>query len=574
MRRFSVLFISLAIISLSTMSSRAQRGIGAETVVLDDTHGNTLTLRYLNSPPIAGNSFFTFAPGGGSSTPGGTANGQTLWWNNTTTSWTVDNSLTNTGAAIGIGTPSPGSPLDVEHTFTQTTTQVGVNALIIINPSAPSTVRYDAIQGLADIEGSNQITGNYVEGVHGQTTVGQFSAVTQPASYIVGTVGQSSNYSTQTITEADGIYGEVDNLTTGTITTANAVTALMANTGGGTITNASGLHILSPENTATITNLYGIYINPQTTGTNNWPIFLSDGSASGSIFNIDKSGNTTAASLSVMSGNISSPTSGVGAGTDLSLKAGGSGGANAGAGAFLAGGNGNGTGNGGQSSVNGGNGTNGGNTFLHGGAGSSAGTGGSANVWAGNGGSGGVAEVVAGSATSSNNYGGNTNIQAGTGFGNGFGGSVVLTAGPGGTTGAGGGIYFQTSSNNNPSVTVMGITNTGTLQVGSANQFQVDNSGNTSTSGSLSTSSSFGMHYRQDNTGNTTVVWNSNDGVVNITGAGTTGFGIGGALVTGQIVIVINNTAAAFTTGVQNLPIGASSMWVYTGAAWNHIAPQ
>ncbi len=64
MRRISILFIVLGLISLSSASSRAQRALGAKSLVLDDGSGNTLTISYPNtSPTVAGNSTLTLSGG-------------------------------------------------------------------------------------------------------------------------------------------------------------------------------------------------------------------------------------------------------------------------------------------------------------------------------------------------------------------------------------------------------------------------------------------------------------------------------------------------------------------------------
>jgi hypothetical protein len=104
MRRFSILFIVLGLISISSVPSRAQRALGAHNFVLDDGSGNTLTLRYLNTPPVSGNSFLTFLPGSGASTPIGTANNSTLRWDAGSGTWQENLKFTATSAgAISAG---------------------------------------------------------------------------------------------------------------------------------------------------------------------------------------------------------------------------------------------------------------------------------------------------------------------------------------------------------------------------------------------------------------------------------------------------------------------------------------
>jgi hypothetical protein len=287
MRRISIIFIGLGLISFLSGPSWAQRGIAGHSFVLDDGSGNTLTLLYPNIPPVIGNSIYNFLPGGGSSIPGGTVNGQTLWWNNTTLLWTADNSLTNTGSAVGIGTSTPSWPLDLQHTFTQTTGEIASNVYMKLQPTAAMSSQNFAIEASTDIESANAVTGP-VASFLGQTTLG--AGATSAASWIIGTAGSALSANTsQAVTEADGLYGQIWNQSTGTIGTANALKVSLLN--GGTLTNASGIYVPAPFNSGTITNLYGLYMQQQTSATNIWPIFLSDGTLSGSIFDVAGSGN-------------------------------------------------------------------------------------------------------------------------------------------------------------------------------------------------------------------------------------------------------------------------------------------
>jgi hypothetical protein len=191
-------------------------------------------------------------------------------------------------------------------------------------------------------------------------------------------------------------------------------------------------------------------------------------------------------------GVLDAASSATGQGTSLSLAAGSSGGTNSGSNISLAAGNASVSGTGGTIFVNGGTGagtSRGGNIQMVAGTGA---PGGSAFLVGGTGttSNGGAVELAGGNATSAGQYGGNAFVEGGTGFGTGFGGSVTFVAGPGGTTGAGGGIYFKTSPSNATPSTVMGITNGGSVQIGSSNQFQVDNSGDITTTGTLTTGTS------------------------------------------------------------------------------------
>jgi hypothetical protein len=286
MRRYFTAVILFSVSFLSSAPIWAQRAVGAKALVLDDGSGNTLTITYPNIPPVLGNSTYMFAPGGGSSTPAGSANGQTLWWNNTSLQWIADNSLTNTGAAIGIGTSTPNYPLDIQQTFSLTSPSIASSAQVKIQPPGATNTRNIGISGVADASNANTISGQ-IEGVRGQASLGELGSSSQPVNIIAGTLGSAENNSTQTITESDGVTGQIVNYSTGTMTTANALKSAIFNQNTGTITNARALYVQSPVNAGTITNLYGLYMDQQPSG---WPIFLSDGSVSGSHFSVSAAG--------------------------------------------------------------------------------------------------------------------------------------------------------------------------------------------------------------------------------------------------------------------------------------------
>ncbi len=126
-------------------------------------------------------------------------------------------------------------------------------------------------------------------------------------------------------------------------------------------------------------------------------------------------------------------------------------------------------------------------------AGSGSTYGGDANITAGLGGTtGGNVNISAGPGLTS---GGQANLSGGSGGNTGTGGNVVIAGGVGGPTGgpAGGSILFQTTPTNTPLLTRMTMTNAGLLEIGSSNQFQVDQSGNVSTSGHIATTSTMGF---------------------------------------------------------------------------------
>lgn len=280
----------VGVVGFIVTPSLAQRHVGAHAFVIDDGNGNTLTLTYPNSPPVIGNAIYTFAPGGGTSVPSGTINGQTLWWNNSTPAWIADNFLTNTGAAIGIGTPTPGATLDIRHTTTSALGAFGVGTVLGIQPSSPSGNRYYGASIVADAANSSGITG-IIEGVRGQASMGETGTSSQPVNELAATVGSAENYSSQTVSSANGLFGQILNGSTGTISNGNALITEIFNLSSGTITNARSIYVPAANNSGTITNLYGIYMDQLTGGTNIWPIFLSDGTANGSIFDVNSAGN-------------------------------------------------------------------------------------------------------------------------------------------------------------------------------------------------------------------------------------------------------------------------------------------
>ncbi|MDP4287090.1 MAG: hypothetical protein Q8922_04055, partial [Bacteroidota bacterium] len=103
--KYLVLLVAAWILAcLVPISIYAQRSIGANSIVLDDGSGHTITLEvppglgsnytYLLPPPPAGN-----APAG--FVVEGTSTGQTMYWNGAT--WVQSNFIANTNSAMGLG---------------------------------------------------------------------------------------------------------------------------------------------------------------------------------------------------------------------------------------------------------------------------------------------------------------------------------------------------------------------------------------------------------------------------------------------------------------------------------------
>ena len=95
-------------------------------------------------------------------------------------------------------------------------------------------------------------------------------------------------------------------------------------------------------------------------------------------------------------------------------------------------------------------------------------------------GTGALVQIVGGEG----NVGGGVTINGGIGLVGG--GAVSIIGGrTGEVTGTGGAILLQTSLNETAALTRLQVTNAGLVEIGSSNQFQVDQSGNASTSGSV-----------------------------------------------------------------------------------------
>ncbi len=155
--------------------------------------------------------------------------------------------------------------------------------------------------------------------------------------------------------------------------------------------------------------------------------------------------------------------------------------------------------------------TNGGSAWVTAGqAGSASSSGGSVLIWGGggygngngSGSPGGSVTVLGGPGNAGNASGGTATlqggqasnagtgasaiVQGGNGGNTGTGGSAMIYGGAGGnTSGPGGNISFWTTPNNNSNFAqAMQITNAGSVQIGSNNQFTVDNNGHVITSNS------------------------------------------------------------------------------------------
>ncbi len=471
MRRSLVPIILLGLACISTTSSYAQRGVAGKTFILDDGSGNTLTLEYLNVPPVLGNSFYNFLPGGGAPTPAGSVNGQTLWWNNTTNLWVSNNFLTNTGSAIGIGTASPIGLLS------NTTDNNWGSDARGINPAAFTWVTNTGGHGYA---ASVTNEGSGAGGFDGLLVrVWDNHAGTNALDVSQGAVSPST-----TPTSLLTVYGNGDVNIDPTIVAAtsigNSTAATNVNITSGnkwSITNAGALTTTGAANIATTAGLTNYFGNGGGTTTNN----------------IGNNGT-----------NATQTTNNIG-----------------------------GTGPGSANMVNG--------------IGFNDGSGSVVNQF-------GVAFST-----------GSIQNQIGTNQGT---GTVTNYWGTSNHTGTINNSFGTSSSGP--------ISNTfGSSTAGSSNTYSGVSSftGNVTTNGTLSAAGAFGLHFRIDNTGNTTVNGIAGDGFLQITGGATTGWGLPPSTTPGQIFIVNNQTGSTIG-GALTIANGNSAMFIYTGSGWQHIVLQ
>ncbi len=249
-------------------------------------------------------------------------------------------------------------------------------------------------------------------------------------------------------------------------------------------------------------------------------------------------GDVTANSLTVTNGNIYSPPSNSGDGTDLVITAGYASSPFVGGNVEINGGES--TGPGGEAGIEGGYGYTGGRVYVAGGPGGVS-TGGEVDIFGGAGGEfpptynqGGPVVITGGESPGTAN-GASVQIIGGEGY---AGGNVTITGGQGDLAGGGvtisggqsggapkpgGPILLQTSLNQTPPQTRLQVTNTGLVEIGSSNQFQVDQSGNTSTSGTVTIGNGTPIMHVLSATGSlsfaATAAQSSRDLTITLTGA-------------------------------------------------------
>ena len=163
----------------------------------------------------------------------------------TSTSTTLSPStLTISGSNLGIGTTTPGSPLEVYGITTATgasSYSLGIKSSMYASPASTGSAFY---------------TGVFAQGINNsaQTLNGSWGT-----GGLIGTISKALNEGTGTVVNAYGILADVQNISTGIIT--NSYTMYVPNP---YVTNGS------------ITNAYGLYINNITSGTSkNYSLYVA-----------------------------------------------------------------------------------------------------------------------------------------------------------------------------------------------------------------------------------------------------------------------------------------------------------
>jgi hypothetical protein len=197
MRRYSILFIALGLISLSSVSLHAQRALGGHSVILDDGLGHTVTIAI---PSPSANYVWTLPAGAPpANMPGGTTNNSILRWDAGTTSWLEDvNILATSGGALTAASFS------------------------------------GAGTGLTGTAASLSIGGN-------ATTASTASALTAAAWASPGTIGSTAaNAAAFTLFNAEGTT-TINTIAAATTQIGNSVAAATVSIAGGTAWNVSNL---------------------------------------------------------------------------------------------------------------------------------------------------------------------------------------------------------------------------------------------------------------------------------------------------------------------------------------------
>ncbi len=166
-----------------------------------------------------------------------------------------------------------GDRLEVRSTSTASTQVLGVYGRLDLAPSLPTTQNsYGLAYDVNANDGDDMSTRSLV-GVGGRTNSNRSAGA---VSRLIGTFGSASTASSASNPEITGVYGEAFGNGSGTITDAHGVMGRIF-AGAGTITNAMAIQASNGSTFGgTITNAYGLFIEPVTLGSTSNTAILYD----------------------------------------------------------------------------------------------------------------------------------------------------------------------------------------------------------------------------------------------------------------------------------------------------------
>ena len=179
--------------------------------------------------------------------------------------------LTNLVSTSTTGTEETGAVIRVADTGVVTT---GIDTTI---GQRINVARTGATGGTINTYGQYVVASGDVAGAGTSTTTGgYFQAIN--GDIIIGLQGVATSIDTNNVTRLDGVRGSAGGyLSTNDVTEINALVGAISNgAASGTVTDAAGLRVESAINTSTITNNFGVIIEAQTAGTNNYGIAVAE----------------------------------------------------------------------------------------------------------------------------------------------------------------------------------------------------------------------------------------------------------------------------------------------------------
>ena len=187
----------------------------------------------------------------------------------------------HTNGNVGIGTTSPGYPLEVTGDA-YVTSNLGAGI-------APNALY--GIYGYNALTNTSGVSGGYLYGVHASTSSGTYytfgsqiqgrdtiSSGQTNSGYVMAANIAGYAAGPGTISAVYGARIDAGTITTaGTVTTAYGAYVRLLNQASGTITNSYGVRIMSSVYSGTMTNVYGLYLE-DLGGTNVWGVYQAGAS--------------------------------------------------------------------------------------------------------------------------------------------------------------------------------------------------------------------------------------------------------------------------------------------------------